>query len=113
MREDNLRGVFYVCGTPIGNLDDVTFRLIETLKAVDLVACEDTRRTLKLLSHYGIKKPVISLYEHVERVRTEAVLEALRKASRWPSSQTRVCPVSRTPVRGWWQPSGRPAARSG
>ncbi len=77
MREDNLRGVFYVCGTPIGNLDDVTFRLIETLKAVDLVACEDTRRTLKLLSHYGIKKPVISLYEHVERVRTEAVLEAL------------------------------------
>ena len=77
MREDNLRGVFYVCGTPIGNLKDATFRLVETLKAVDLVACEDTRRTLKLLSHYGIKKPVLSIHEHVERRRAEAVLEAL------------------------------------
>ena len=77
LREDGLRGVFYVCGTPIGNLEDVTIRLIETLKAVDLVACEDTRRTLKLLSHYDIKNPVISLYEHVERIRTDAVLEAL------------------------------------
>lgn len=77
MKEENLRGIFYVCGTPIGNLDDATFRLIETLKTVDLVACEDTRRTLKLLSHFGIRKPVISLYEHVERVRTEVVLEAL------------------------------------
>ncbi len=77
MREDNLRGVFYVCGTPIGNLKDATFRLVETLKVVDLVACEDTRRTLKLLSHYGIKKPVLSIHEHVERRRAEAVLEAL------------------------------------
>ncbi|HHX28998.1 MAG: 16S rRNA (cytidine(1402)-2'-O)-methyltransferase [Bacillota bacterium] len=79
MSQDDLRGVFYVCGTPIGNLKDATFRLIETLAAADLVACEDTRRTLKLLSHYGLKKPVVSIYKHVERGRVEVVLDALSR----------------------------------
>jgi 16S rRNA (cytidine1402-2'-O)-methyltransferase len=75
--DGDLRGVFYVCGTPIGNLKDATLRLVEVLGAADLVACEDTRRTLKLLSHLGLKKPVISIYKHVERGRAEAVLDAL------------------------------------
>lgn len=49
-------GTLYVVGTPIGNMDDVTFRQLETLKSVDFIAAEDTRVTLKLLNRYGIKK---------------------------------------------------------
>jgi len=70
-------GTLYLCGTPIGNLDDVSMRLIGVLKQVDLVACEDTRRTLKLLSYFGIKKPLLSLHQHVERKRTDMVISAL------------------------------------
>jgi 16S rRNA (cytidine1402-2'-O)-methyltransferase len=77
LTEGNDRGTFYVCGTPIGNLKDATFRLVETLTAADLVACEDTRRTLKLLSHFNLHKTVISIYKHVERSRLERILEAL------------------------------------
>ncbi|MGH9452398.1 MAG: SAM-dependent methyltransferase, partial [Terriglobia bacterium] len=57
-------GKLYVVGTPIGNLGDITFRAVETLKQVDLIACEDTRRTKKLLDHYGISTPTISYHEH-------------------------------------------------
>ena len=51
-----MSGTLFVCGTPIGNLDDITFRCIDTLKNVDLIAAEDTRQTVKLLNHYSIKK---------------------------------------------------------
>ncbi|HHY69560.1 MAG TPA: 16S rRNA (cytidine(1402)-2'-O)-methyltransferase [Bacillota bacterium] len=70
-------GILYVCGTPIGNLKDASFRLIEVLGEVDLIVCEDTRRTSKLLNYYDIKKPLMSLHEHVERQRTEKVLHCL------------------------------------
>lgn len=57
-------GILYICGTPIGNLDDVSYRLVKTLRAVDLVAAEDTRHSLKLLNHLEIEKPLISYHEH-------------------------------------------------
>lgn len=77
MSQGEAGGTFYVCGTPIGNLKDATFRLVETLASADMVACEDTRRTLKLLTHFGLRKPVISVYKHVERDRFERILKAL------------------------------------
>ena len=60
----NSAGKLYVVGTPIGNLSDLTYRAVKTLEEVDFIAAEDTRVTLKLLNHLGIKKPMISYFEH-------------------------------------------------
>lgn len=68
-----MTGKLYVVGTPIGNLSDLSPRGIETLKAVDFIAAEDTRVTLKLLNHFGIKKESISYYEHNKRERGEVI----------------------------------------
>lgn len=69
-------GKLYVVGTPIGNLEDITLRALNTLKTSDLIACEDTRRTQKLLNHYEIRTPTISYHEHNEMTRApELVLE--------------------------------------
>ena len=57
-----MSGTLYLCGTPIGNLEDATYRLIHTLETVDLIAAEDTRNTLKLLNHFQIKTPLVSYY---------------------------------------------------
>jgi 16S rRNA (cytidine1402-2'-O)-methyltransferase len=59
-----MSGTLYICGTPIGNLKDISLRQLETLKEADFIACEDTRQTLKLLNHYDIKNRLISYHEH-------------------------------------------------
>ena len=64
--------------TPIGNLQDITFRAVEILKTVDLVACEDTRHTRKLLTHYGISNRLVSYHEHNEHERAEELADALK-----------------------------------
>lgn len=61
---ENTRGRLYICATPIGNLEDITIRVLNTLKEADLIAAEDTRHTLKLLNHYEINKPLTSYHEH-------------------------------------------------
>ncbi len=70
-------GVLYVVGTSIGNLSDMTFRAVETLKTVDFICAEDTRVTAKLLNHFDIKKPMVSYHEHNARVAGKAVCERL------------------------------------
>ncbi|MCL2764461.1 MAG: 16S rRNA (cytidine(1402)-2'-O)-methyltransferase [Treponema sp.] len=69
----------YIIATPIGNLGDISFRAIETLKSADLVACEDTRRTLKLLSHFGIRVKMLSCRSQNEEYAAEKVIDALNK----------------------------------
>jgi 16S rRNA (cytidine1402-2'-O)-methyltransferase len=71
-------GILYVVATPIGNLEDVTFRALRILREVSLVAAEDTRRTAKLLQHYSIPTPTTSLHEHNERARTPALIRRLK-----------------------------------
>jgi 16S rRNA (cytidine1402-2'-O)-methyltransferase len=71
--------MLYVVATPIGNLGDITLRAIETLKSVDVVAAEDTRRSGMLLKHLGIKKPFVSYHEHNEASRTTELVERLAR----------------------------------
>ncbi|NLG68666.1 MAG: 16S rRNA (cytidine(1402)-2'-O)-methyltransferase [Firmicutes bacterium] len=70
-------GTLWVCATPIGNLQDVSLRLLETLQRVDLIAAEDTRRTLKLLNAHGIRRPLVSFHEHNARQRLPELLARL------------------------------------
>lgn len=72
-------GTLFVVATPIGNLEDLSFRALRTLKEVDLIAAEDTRRTAKLLAHYEIRKSMVSLREHNETRETPRLLERLEK----------------------------------
>jgi 16S rRNA (cytidine1402-2'-O)-methyltransferase len=72
-------GCLYLVGTPIGNLGDMSDRAKETLKTADIVAAEDTRRTGRLLAHYGVKRQMVSLFEGNERRRTGELLVALRE----------------------------------
>ena len=72
-----MSGTLFVVGTPIGNLEDLTFRALRTLKEVDLVAAEDTRRTSKLLAHYEIRRPLVSVHEHNEHRETPRILERI------------------------------------
>ena len=72
-------GTLYLVSTPIGNLEDITYRAVRILKAVDLIAAEDTRQTLKLCNHYDISTRRLSLHEHNETQRTPALLQKLAR----------------------------------
>ena len=72
-----MSGRLTLVGTPIGNLSDMSPRAVEALEACDFIAAEDTRVTLRLLNHFGVKKPLVSYYEHNKRTRGEALCARL------------------------------------
>src|SRR5499427_860415 len=74
-------GCLYLVATPIGNLEDITFRALRVLKESDQIACEDTRRTQKLLNHYGIAKPLVSYHEHNELTRAPELVLAMEQGA--------------------------------
>ncbi|HVF22084.1 MAG TPA: 16S rRNA (cytidine(1402)-2'-O)-methyltransferase, partial [Pyrinomonadaceae bacterium] len=74
-------GTLYLVATPIGNLGDITHRALQVLRDVDLIACEDTRHTRKLLQHYGIETRTISYHEHNEQQRAAELIDLLKQGS--------------------------------
>jgi 16S rRNA (cytidine1402-2'-O)-methyltransferase len=74
-----IEGTLFLCATPIGNLGDITERVLETLRTVDLIAAEDTRNTLKLLNHFDIKTPMTSYHEHNKFEKAEDLIRQLRE----------------------------------
>ncbi len=74
-----MSGMLYLCATPIGNLSDISKRCLEILESVDIIACEDTRRTLQLLNHFGITKQLTSYYEHNKFEKGEYIIKLLKE----------------------------------
>ena len=69
-----MKGTLFIVATPIGNLDDITFRAVETLNSIDIVFAEDTRHSKKLLKHLNIVKPIRAFHEHNEREKTKVCI---------------------------------------
>ena len=74
-----MAGTLYLCATPIGNLEDMTFRVIRTLKEVDLIAAADTRNSIKLLNHFEIKTPMTSYHEYNKIEKGHKLVEKLQE----------------------------------
>lgn len=73
-----MQGTLYLCATPIGNLEDITFRVLRILKEVDVIAAEDTRNSIKLLNHFEIHTPMTSYHEYNKFGKGRELVEQLR-----------------------------------
>ena len=74
-----MTGTLYLCATPIGNLDDMTFRVLDTLRSVDVIAAEDTRNSIKLLNRFEIKTPMTSYHEYNKVEKAEKLIAMLQE----------------------------------
>lgn len=79
--EVDMQGKLYLCATPIGNLDDITLRVLNTLKTVDLIAAEDTRHSIKLLNHFDIKTPMTSYHEYNKIDKARYLVDRMREGT--------------------------------
>ena len=108
-------GTLYVVATPIGNLEDVTYRAVRVLGSVDLIAAEDTRRAAKLLARYEVTTPRTSLHEHNEAEKTDRLLARLERGETIALVSDAGTPLVSDPGRAWcarragaacgWRPS--------
>ena len=74
-----MEGKLYLCATPIGNLDDITLRVLNTLREADLIAAEDTRHSIKLLNHFDIKTPMTSYHEYNKVEKASYLVEQIKR----------------------------------
>ena len=74
-----MQGTLYLCATPIGNLEDITLRVLRTLKEVDLIAAEDTRNSIKLLNHFGIRTSMTSYHEYNKVEKADYLVEQIQQ----------------------------------
>lgn len=95
----DMAGTLYIVGTPIGNLKDITYRAVETLKSVDIIACEDTRHSRTLLDAYGISAPLVSYYKQKEREGSEQLVKNFWTAKTLRLSPMRACRPFPIPAR--------------
>ena len=98
-------GCLYVVATPIGNLEDISLRALRVLKEADAIACEDTRQTLKLLSHFDIQKRLVSYHEHNEITRAAEIVIELEQGAQ-------IALVTDAGTPGVSDPGGRPSVAS-
>ena len=94
-----MNGKLYLCATPIGNLGDVSARCLEAFNNADLIAAEDTRRTLQLLNHFEISKPLTSYHEHNKHEKGEYIISLLKNGNKLYLYRTQVLPQFQIPVR--------------
>ena len=76
-----MTGKLYLCATPIGNLEDITYRVLKTLKEADLIAAEDTRHSIKLLNHFDIKTPMTSYHEYNKVEKAKYLVEKMAEGT--------------------------------
>ncbi len=81
-REEKMQGKLYLCATPIGNLEDITFRVLRTLKEVDLIAAEDTRNSIKLLNHFDIHTPMTSYHEYNKIEKAQVLIRKMQEGQK-------------------------------
>ena len=96
-----MSGTLYLVATPIGNLGDFSPRAVETLEAVDFIAAEDTRVSVKLLNHFNIKKPLVSYHEHNHVTAGQSILAHLLAGESCALVTDAGTPPSPTPARTW------------
>lgn len=108
-----MAGILYLVATPIGNLGDFTPRAVETLENADFIAAEDTRVSMKLLNHFGVKKPLISYHEHNHVTAGQSVLNRLLAGESCALMTDAGTPPSLTPARIWCGCAQKTAWRSG
>jgi 16S rRNA C1402 (ribose-2'-O) methylase RsmI len=108
---EELKAALYIVPTPIGNIGDITLRALEILKAVDLIAAEDTRHSRTLMTHYDISTPLVSFHEHSENRVVEQLADRVAAVSRLRSSVMRARLLYRTlvmPLSEEYRPEGSP-----